>query len=254
MTITLGRDGAVAEILLNRPDKLNAMNLDWVRELAWAVSELVVDPPRVVVIRGAGRAFCSGLDLDMMGEQGMPPEFFSLQEQAFTALERLPAIVVAQIHGYCLGGGLQLALACDIRIVSEDATLGLPAALEGLPPGMAAWRLPRFVGTGRALRLALSGKPVDAAEAFALGLADYILPAAGFATAAREIAAQFATVPHRAALGIKEQVRTAFDLTFDPAYARAQEIIAGCLEEPDVETAKHAWATRARPRVPRSGN
>src|SRR5262245_6450105 len=74
VTITLGRDGAIAEILLNRPDKLNAMNLDWVRELADAVSELAADPPRVVVIRGAGRAFCSGLDLDMMGEHGMPPE------------------------------------------------------------------------------------------------------------------------------------------------------------------------------------
>ncbi|HEV8556303.1 MAG TPA: enoyl-CoA hydratase/isomerase family protein [Actinophytocola sp.] len=246
MTITSGRDGAVAEILLNRPDKLNAMNLDWVRELADVVSELAVDPPRVVLIRGAGRAFCAGLDLDMMGEHGMPPEFFSLQEQAFTTLERLPAIVVAQIHGYCLGGGLQLALACDIRIVSEDATLGLPAALEGLPPGMAAWRLPRFVGTGRALRLALSGKPVDAAEAFALGLADHILPASGFAIAAREIVSHYAAVPHRAALGIKEQVRTAFDLPFDSAYDRAREIIANCLREPDVELAKQAWASRRK--------
>lgn len=244
MTITLGRDGAVAEIVLNRPEKLNAMNLDWVRELAWTVAELAVDPPRVVVIRGAGRAFCSGLDLDMMGEHGMPPEFFSLQEQAFTALERLPAIVVAQIHGYCLGGGLQLALACDIRIVSEDATLGLPAALEGLPPGMAAWRLPRFVGTGRALRLALSGKPIDAAEAFALGLADHIVPTANFAVAARELVDEYAAVPHGAAVGIKEQVRTSFDLTFENAYARSREIIAECLKEPDIETAKQAWAAR----------
>ena len=244
--VVVASTGRIAEITLNRPAKLNAMNLDWVRELAWIVSELAADPPRVVLIRGAGRAFCSGLDLDMMGEQGMPPEFFSLQEQAFTALERLASIVVAQIHGYCLGGGLQLALACDIRIVSEDAVLGLPAALEGLPPGMAAWRLPRFVGTGRALRLALSGKPVDAAEAFALGLADYVLPSANFAAAAREIVDEYAAVPHLAALGIKEQVRTAFDMPFDAAYDRAREIIAGCLGEPDIQAAKQAWTRRRR--------
>jgi enoyl-CoA hydratase/carnithine racemase len=175
----------------------------------------------------------------------MPPDFFALQESAFTALERLPAIVIAQIHGYCLGGGLQLALACDIRIAREDALLGLPAALEGLPPGAAAWRLPRFVGVGRALRLSLLGKPVTAGEALTMGLVDHVLPGDGFLESARELVEQYADVPHLAAAGIKELVRTAFDVTFDRAYDRAREIISDCLLGPDVVAAKQAWADRA---------
>jgi enoyl-CoA hydratase/carnithine racemase len=244
-TMSVRRAGAVAEIFLDRPAKLNAINLDWVRDLDVAVDELAGEPGlRTVVIRGAGRAFCSGLDLDMMGEQGMSPEFFATQERAFTGLERLPAIVIAQIHGYCLGGGLQLALACDIRIASEDAMLGLPAALEGLPPGVAAWRLPRFVGMGRALRLSLSGKPIAAAEALGMGLVDHVLPLDGFATAARAIVEEYAAVPHGAAVGIKEMVRAAFDVGFDSAYARAHEIVADCLTGPDVAAAKQAWQSR----------
>jgi enoyl-CoA hydratase/carnithine racemase len=244
-TMTVNRAGRIAEIFLDRPAKLNAMNLEWVRDLDAAVGELVGDPElRVVVIRGEGRAFCSGLDLDMMGESGMPPDFFATQEKAFTALERLPAIVIAQIHGYCLGGGLQLALACDIRIARDDAMLGLPAALEGLPPGVAAWRLPRFVGMGRALRLSLLGKSVTAGEALDMGLVDHVLPGDGFPQAAREIVEQYAEVPHLAAVGIKEMVRTAFDVSFDHAYDRAREIIADCLCGTDVADAKQAWADR----------
>jgi enoyl-CoA hydratase len=247
--IVLARTGSIAEITLNRPGKLNAMNLDWVRELDAAVAGLAGDPRlRAVVIGGAGRAFCSGLDLDMMGAQGMPADFFPLQERAFTALERLPAIVLARIHGHCLGGGLQLALACDIRIAREDATLGLPAALEGLPPGVAAWRLPRFVGVGRALRLALLGKPVDAAEALRLGLVDHVLPADGFAAAAGELVEQYARVPHQAAVGIKRMVRSAFAVGFEDAYRQAREIVADALPGPEVAAAKRAWAARRQDR------
>lgn len=239
------RANGTAEIVLHRPAKLNAMNLDWVRDLDQATKELAGDPDlRVVVIRGEGRAFCSGLDLDMMGEHGMPPDFFPLQEQAFTALERMRAIVIAQIHGHCLGGGLQLALACDIRIASENATLGLPAALEGLPPGIAAWRLPRFVGLGRALRLALSGEHVSAAEALGLGLVDHLLPDEGFADAAQDVVARYAAVPHLAAAGIKEIARSAFDMELDTALRRSQEIIDECLQGRDVVAAKQAWAAR----------
>jgi enoyl-CoA hydratase/carnithine racemase len=245
--VVVRRSDGIAEIVLNRPDKLNAINLDWVRELDAAVGELSGGAPvRVVVIRGAGRAFCSGLDLDMMGEQGMPPDFFPLQEKAFTALERMPAIVIAQIHGYCLGGGLQLALACDIRIASQGTMLGLPAALEGLVPGVAGWRLPRFVGVGRALRLAVLGKPVDATEAREMGLVDHLLPGDGFPEAAREIIREYAELPSRAAVGTKEMVRSAFDVTFDAAFNRATEIIDECLRAPDRHTASQAWAQRSR--------
>ena len=238
-------DDAVGEILLNRPDKLNALSLDLVQDLEKAVAELTAEPqPRVVVVRGAGRSFCSGLDLDMMAEQGMPPDFFPAQERAFTALERMRSIVVAQIHGYCLGGGLQLALACDIRIASADARLGLPAALEGLVPGAAPWRLPRFVGMGRALRLAVLGQPVDAAEAHDIGLVDHLLPTENFTASAAEVVRQYTDVPATAAAGIKEMVRSAFDVTFDAAYDRARELIDDCLRAPEARAAQRMWAER----------
>jgi enoyl-CoA hydratase len=239
--MTVRRTASVAEIVLDRPGKLNAMNMDWVRDLEAAVAELAVEPPRVVVISGNGRAFCSGIDLDMTAEQGMPPDFFPLQEKAFTALERLPAIVIAQIHGYCLGGGLQLALACDIRIASQDTLLGLPAALEGLPPGVATWRLPRFVGMGRALRLALSGTRVTASEALDMGLVDYVV---SDQAAARAIVDQYVQVPHEAAVGIKEITRSAFELDFDTAFERTRTIVAQCLKSPDTIAAQQAWSQR----------
>jgi enoyl-CoA hydratase/carnithine racemase len=244
--ILLRRTGVLAEIVLNRPEKLNAMNMAWVHDLDATVAKLAGDPDlRVVVIRGAGQAFCSGIDLDMMGARGMPADFFRVQEDAFTALERLPAIVIAQIHSYCLGGGLQLALACDIRIASEDAVFGLPAALEGLVPGVGAWRLPRFVGIGRALRLAVLGEPVDAATAVDMGLVDHVLPNDGFADAAKDIVQRYAAVPHLAAVGIKEMARSAFDISFPEAYSRATEIIAECLHSPEADAAKKAWADRS---------
>jgi enoyl-CoA hydratase/carnithine racemase len=104
LAVVLRRAGRIVEIVLNLPDKLKVMNLVWMRDLVAAVEAVAADPPDVVVVRGAGRAFCAGLDLDMMAEEGMPPELYPLQERAFSGLEALD------------------------RIVSDDAVLGLPAA------------------------------------------------------------------------------------------------------------------------------
>jgi enoyl-CoA hydratase len=238
------RAGAVGEIVLSRPDKLNAMNLAWVEDMDRAVAALAGDPPEIVVVRGEGRAFCAGLDLDMLGAEGMPPAFYPLQERAFRALEELDRIVIAQIHGWCLGGGLQLALACDIRILSEDAVLGLPAALEGLPPGMAPWRLPRFVGLGRALRLSIGGDHVDAREALAIGLADHLVPGDRFAEGAAALVERYLAVPQAAARATKELARSAFDAGFETTYARSRELVEQCLADPEAARARSAWARR----------
>ena len=243
-TVVIYRGGDGAEIVLDRPEKLNAMNMALVQDLDQAVAAVVDDPPEIVVVRGAGRAFCAGLDLDMLGTEGMPALFYPLQERAFRALEGLDRIVVAQIQGYCLGGGLQLALACDIRIVSDDAVLGLPAALEGLPPGMAPWRLPRFIGLGRAMRLAIGGDRIGAAEALALGLADHVLPSDGFAERAAAVVERYRAVPQAAARATKELVRSAFDVDFDAAHARSRELVERCLADPDAAGARAAWTRR----------
>ena len=137
--VTLDIEGPLARITLNRPEVLNAENLAWVEGLGVAVAEVAADPNvRVVLVRGAGRAFCAGMDRDMLSQSGLPAGFYEAQEQAFRALEQMDKITVAALHGYCLGGGLQLAVACDIRICSTDCRLGLPAGELGLVPSVGA--------------------------------------------------------------------------------------------------------------------
>src|SRR3954471_2885958 len=165
LTVLLDVAGPLATITLNRPERLNAMNMAWIDALNQAVDRLAGLPQvAVVVIRGAGRAFSAGLDLDMFEAAGMPAGFFEVQERALRKLELLDAVSIAAIHGYCLGGGVQVAIACDLRVCSTDATLGLPAISEGLFPGLAPYRLPRLVGRGSAARLVLSGESVAAEE------------------------------------------------------------------------------------------
>src|SRR6201994_4690046 len=217
-SVILRRHEDVAEIVLHRPDKLNAMNMTWINDLLEIVSAIARDKPGLVVIRGEGRAFCAGLDLDMFAAEGMPSAFYQRQEQAFAALERLDRLVIAQIHGYCLGGGLQLALACDIRVMSDDALLGLPASAKGVPPGMAPWRLPRYIGLGRTLRLGILGEQIDAEEAL--------------------------RNPPAAAQATKELARSSFDTDFTTAYARSRELVRQCLETADAADARAAWLRR----------
>ena len=244
-TILVRRAGAVAEIVLNRPAVLNAMNLAWVADLRQAVAAVAAaEDAAVVVVRGEGRAFCAGLDLTMMAEVGMPPEFYPRQEDAFTALEALDRIVIAQIHGYCLGGGLQLAIACDLRIASTDAVFALPASNEGLFPGMAVWRLPRLIGLGRAMRLAVSGERIDAAEALAIGLVDHVCPAEGFAAAAAAVVQRYTEVPQPAARATKQLMRRAFERDFDSTYEESLALLERCLASPDVAAARAAWSER----------
>ena len=167
--VLLEIDGPLARITLNRPRVLNAENLAWVEGLVDAVTAVAADPDvRVVLVRGAGRAFCAGMDRDMLGQGGLPPGFYEGQEQAFRALEQMDKVTVAALHGYFLGGGLQLAVACDIRICSSDCRLGLPAGELGLFPGMAVYRLPRLIGLGPARRIILHGDLVEPEESRSL--------------------------------------------------------------------------------------
>src|SRR5437764_8765286 len=174
-------EGPLARITLNRPNVLNAMNLAWIEGLEAAVEAVAGEPAvRVVLVRGAGRSFCAGIDLDMLGSEGMPAGFYDGQERAFHQLETMDKITVAALHGYCLGGGLQLAISCDIRVCSSDCRLGLPAVLEGIFPGLAPVRLPRLIGLGPARRLILSGEMIGAEESLRLGMVDYVVPAERF--------------------------------------------------------------------------
>lgn len=173
--MTYESDGDIIRLTLNRPEVLNAMDYRAVLELHQAAQAIVDDPTaRVAVIRGRGRAFCTGIDLKELQAGATPPAYFEEWERALRCLEQADKLVLCGMQGYALGGGLQLPLACDLRIATPGCVLGLPAAQEGFIPGLGTRRLPRYIGLGRARRMALSGETVDGAEALRIGLVDYL--------------------------------------------------------------------------------
>jgi enoyl-CoA hydratase/carnithine racemase len=235
----------VGEIILNRPRVLNAMNMAWVDDFARSATEAAASrEAAVIVVRGAGRAFCAGLDLKMTRGGGMPGDFYPRQEAGFTALEGMDKLVIAQIHGHCIGGGVQLAIACDIRIAREDATFGIPAPTEGLFPGMAVWRLPRFIGLGRALHFAISGDQIDAIEAQRIGLVDYVIPVEGFEEAASEVVSRYTRVSQPAARATKRMMRRAFEKDFDAVFTESVPLLEASRSSPDVLRAAAAFEQR----------
>jgi enoyl-CoA hydratase/carnithine racemase len=226
---------AVAWITLNRPERLNAMDMAWIAGLNAAVDHVAqARDVRVVVIRGAGSSFCAGLDLDMLAAGGMPDGFYEDQERAFRALELMDAVTIAAIHGHCLGGGVQLAVACDLRVCSTDAQLGLTAIRKGLFPGLSPHRLPKIVGLGTAARLILGGETLDAAEALRLHLADYVFPSETFARDVQRIVDLYLESAPVAVRSAKQLMREAYTSSWEEAYARSLPLLEECLATPEV--------------------
>jgi enoyl-CoA hydratase/carnithine racemase len=242
--VLLRIEGPLARITLNRPQKLNAMDgalLDGLEAAVDAVAR--ASAVRVVLVGGAGRAFSAGLDLDMR-VAGVPLSFFERQERVRRRLEALPAITIAAVQGHCLGGGLQLAIACDLRVGSSDCRLGLPAVMEGLFPGLATVRLPRLIGLGPARRLILSGEPLGAGEALQQGLLDYVVPAERFAAGTAAVVETFLRVPGTAAGASKRLMGRAFEAPLEALAAEMLPLMQDCLTSPDAAAAVAAWQQR----------
>jgi enoyl-CoA hydratase len=190
-------DNGIATVTLNRPDVHNAMNEAMRRDL-WACFERLIteDAVRVVVVTGAGgKAFSAGADIREFTAPQVPTVFREHRRRVeFRSLmERCPQPIIAAIGGHCFGGGLELALACDIRIAAADSRLGLTEVdLAIIPGGGGTQRLPRLVGRGKALELILSAARIDAAEALRIGLVERLVPAGESLKAAQEFAAVLA--------------------------------------------------------------
>jgi enoyl-CoA hydratase len=247
--VLLDIEGPLARITLNRPRVLNAINAALMEELEAAVEAVATAPDvRVLLVRGAGRAFSAGLDLDMR-EHGVSLEFFERTERTRGRLESLDAITIAALHGHCLGGGLQLAIACDLRVCSSECRLGLPAVMEGIFPGLATVRLPRLIGLGPARRLILSGELIRAEEALRLGLVDHLVPAERFEAATAELIETYLRVPSTAAGASKRLMRRAFEAPLPTLATEMLPLLAKCLSSPDAAAAARAWRQRRAERV-----
>ena len=188
----------VATVTLNRPDVHNAMNQAMRRELLEVFTRLRGDDAvRAVVVTGAGeKAFSAGADIREFLEPPVPTQFREARRRVDfrREMERCPQPIIAAIRGYAFGGGLEMALACDIRIAAEDAQLGLTEInLAIIPGGGGTQRLPRLVGRGKGLEMILTGARIEAAEALRIGLIERLAPAGEALKAARELAATLAS-------------------------------------------------------------
>lgn len=193
-----------ATITVNRPHVLNALDRTTLAELAQVLRDLDADPHvRGVIITGSGeRSFVAGADIrELQALSGMEGTETSRMGQAvFSQIENLSKPSIAAVNGFALGGGCELALACDIRLASDNARLGLPEVGLGLIPGYGGTqRLPRLIGKARALELMLTGDPVHAEEALRIGLVNRVVPQAELLTHAREIVKR---ISHNAPLAV----------------------------------------------------
>ena len=175
--------GAVRHLVLNRPEKRNALNGELIQALGQGIEEAAVDESvRVVVLRGEGPMFSSGMDLGDLRELSEHPEGLRRYRTPILAwwnlLEEMPKPTICQIHGGCLGGALELSLACDFRVMAEDALAGIMEVRVGLLPDLGGCsRLPALVGVGVAKELIMTGRVIDGHEAHRIGLANRIAPA-----------------------------------------------------------------------------
>lgn len=210
----------IARITINRPDKLNALNDNVIAELGEAIAtvERKVEV-RGVIITGSGpKAFVAGADIAELSQQGpFDGKTRALVGQAvFRRIERCAKPVIAAVNGFALGGGCELAMACHIRIASENARFGQPEAKLGIAPGYGGTvRLPRLVGKGRALELLLTGQMIDAAEAFRIGLVNRVV---SFDQLLPEAEKMVKTIAENGPLAIQlciEAVDTALEVTLD---------------------------------------
>ncbi|HEV2751466.1 MAG TPA: enoyl-CoA hydratase/isomerase family protein [Gemmatimonadales bacterium] len=194
----------IGTVTLNRPEKLNALDRALCDDLREALTMLTTsDGVRVVVITGAGRAFCAGADLDVLGADG--PALVAAGKEVALALRAAPQPVLAVVNGPAAGGGANLALACDYRIASEHASIGQVFAKLGLVPDWGgSFFLPRLVGPSKALELVWSARMVPAAEALALGLFDRVVPHGELHTEARRLGELWAGHPAGAVRRAKE--------------------------------------------------
>jgi enoyl-CoA hydratase/carnithine racemase len=245
--------GPVRHVILNRPEKRNALNGDMVRAIGAALRPAAEDPAvRCVVLRGNGKVFSAGMDVAALAGAAMQPgnlrTFRRLCLEAWNLAEEMTKPVIAQIHGACLGGALELALACDLRVLSEDAVVGLPETRLGLVPDVGgSSRLPQVVGLGRAKELIMTGRVIGAQDAERIGLANRVAPAERLDATTQELVDELlACAP--LAVGLAKRLmdasaRPALSTTLELEIA-AQEL---CARSEDVKEGMRAAAERRAP-------
>jgi len=251
MALDYKKEGKIAIFTINRPEAMNALNVETVRELLEAMVDFRDDPKLWVgIVTGAGeRAFCGGADikdtLPFMKEHRRDP--WSMPPSIMRGLELWKPLIAA-INGMALGGGLELALSCDIRIAAENARLGTPEVNLGMIPGWGGTqRLPRAISKCQAAEILLMGKPVDAEEAYRIGLVNKVVPQAEVMATAKEWAESICQAGPLAVRAAKEAMLKGCDMTLEDGLRLENSLVAYVMGTEDFAEGTKAFVEKRKP-------
>jgi len=250
MNVTYETNGNIAILTINRPDALNALNLDVLDELDIAIERAEKEEDvYVVVITGAGRAFVAGADIAQMKDLTADEAraFSEVGNNVFSKIESLKKPVIAAVNGFALGGGCELASACDIRIAGEKAKFGQPEVGLGITPGFGGTqRLPRIVGLSKAKELIFTAQVIDAQEALRIGLVSAVVPGEELMDAALEMAGKIAANAQIAVRQSKAAVNRGMQCDIETALAFEAQAFGLCFSTEDQTDAMTAFINKEK--------
>jgi enoyl-CoA hydratase/carnithine racemase len=246
------KKGRIAYVTLNRPQRMNAVDPNTSRELLQAFSDFRDDDELwVSILTGAGeKAFSAGADLVAMTQAfaGGEAQFYDVPFGGITRDFHTWKPMIAAINGYCLAGGLELALACDIRVAAEHATFGLPEPKRALMPGAGGTqRLPRAIPLAFAMEILLTGDRIDSQTALQLGLVSHVVPPANLMAKAEEIAQSISECGPLAVRAIKRAIYQGLDMTLEEGLALELKLLGDILSTEDVREGPLAFAQKRKP-------
>ena len=251
-TIKVEISDSIATLTFDRPEVLNALNLEVIAEFHGAILQIRENSDvRVLILTGAGKAFVAGADITVL--QGFDPlgakQFAQAGQSALFALEAMDIPVIACVNGFALGGGCEIAMACDFLYAAEKAKLGQPEINLGLIPGFGgSQRLVRLVGKGRAKELCMTGRIIKAQEAFAMGLVTRIFPAESLMEETLKIARNIAEKGAVALRAVKHVIDNGFDVDLKTACALEADAFSVCFASPDQKEGTTAFLEKRAPK------
>lgn len=250
--VTVTKDGAVATVTINRPDALNALNEEVLAELEKTITELDADREvLVVVVTGEGKAFVAGADIAAMADMnGVQAKAFAENGQRiFGALERAHFVSVAAVNGFALGGGMELALACDMRFASTKAKMGQPEVGLGVTPGFGGTqRLPKLVGPGKAMYLLTTGEQINGARALELGLVNAVFEPEELLPKVMELAEAVAKKGPTSLAMVKKAAHGGLTLPVEEGCKLEAELFAKCFESGEGNEGMKAFLEKRAPK------
>jgi len=254
-SVVCSQDGPVATFLLNRPEKLNALDEGMREGLSAALSTLAHDPVlRVGIITGAGRAFCAGGDIDRMRELKETHQsatfrrYIEAGHELVRKIRRLPKLILACVNGPAAGAGMNLALACDLRIASESATFTQAFLRIGLHPDWGGtFLLPRLIGIGRAIEMFALGEPLNAAEAHRLGLVNFLAPHDQLAGETQKLSERLAAAPALPIALLKQALYERLETKLDLMMQHEVDAQMKCFDSEDFPEGLRAFLEKRRP-------